>query len=118
MRGMANEPFRVVGQPGASSGVHVLTAKGPITFATSSMLVDAVLSVTEPRLVIDLTDVPSVDSMAVGALVRTYVHCQKSGRRLAFVGMGPRISNVLRLTGVDPLFDTYATLSEAEAALA
>lgn len=118
MRGMMNEPFQVNGKQGARSGVHILTAKGPTTFASSAALVEAVLAVTAPRLIIDLTDVPSVDSMAVGALVRSYVHCQKSGRRLAFVGMGPRISNVLRLTGVDPLFETYATVSEAEAALA
>jgi anti-sigma B factor antagonist len=118
MRGMSNLPFQVNGKPGAGKGVLILIAKGAITFASSSALVEAVLAVTEPRLIIDLTEVPSVDSMAVGALVRTYVHCQKSGRRLAFVGMGPRISNVLRLTGVDPLFNTYETIGEAEAALA
>lgn len=117
MRGMANEPFQISGKTG-SGGAHILTAKGPITFASSAALVDAVLAIKDPKLIIDLTAVPSVDSMAVGALVRTYVHCQKSARRLAFVGMGPRISNVLRLTGVDPLFDAYATVAEAEAALA
>jgi anti-anti-sigma factor len=118
MRGMANEPFQISGKAGSRSGTHILTAKGPITFASSAALVDAVLAVTDPRLIIDLTAVPSVDSMAVGALVRTYVHCQKSGRKLAFVGMGPRIRTVLHLTGVDPLFDSYATVAEAEAAFA
>jgi anti-sigma B factor antagonist len=118
MRAMTNEPFRVAGMAGTSKDVRILTARGPITFASSATLVDAVHAVTEPKLVIDLTDVPSVDSMAVGALVRTYVHCQKSGRRLAFVGMNPRIKSVLKLTGIDPLFDTYATTGEAEAALA
>lgn len=117
MRAMTNEPFQVLGKSGAHAGVQVLTARGPITFASSSTLVDAVLAVTEARLVIDLSDVPSVDSMAVGALVRTYVHCQKSGRRLAFVGLGPRIKSVLHLTGVEPLFDTYGTVAEAEAAM-
>jgi anti-anti-sigma factor len=118
MRAMANEPFRVAGSAGGSKDVRILTARGPITFASSAALVDAVHAVTEPKLVIDLTDVPSVDSMAVGALVRTYVHCQKSGRRLAFVGMSPRIKSVLKLTGIDPLFDAYASVAEAEAALA
>lgn len=117
MRVMTNEPFRVQGKPGAKTGVQILTAQGAITFASSQTLVDAVLAVTAPKLVIDLTDVPSVDSMAVGALVRTYVHCQKSNRRLVFAGMGPRVQNVLRLTGVDPLFDLYATVAEAEAAI-
>ncbi len=118
MRAMPNEPFRILGQANTEKGVHVLTARGAITFESSSALVDAALGVTERRLIIDLTDVPSVDSMAVGALVRTYVHCQKTGRRLAFVGMNPRVKSVLRLTGVDPLFDLYASVAEAEAALA
>lgn len=55
--------------------------------------------------------------MAVGALVRAYVSCSKSGRKLAFVGLNHRVRNVLQIVGVDPLFDTYPTISEAESAL-
>jgi len=117
MRGMMSEPFKISGESHAEKDLHVLTAKGSITYASSAILTDAVLAVNERKLIIDLTEVPSVDSMAVGALVRTYVHCQKTGKKLAFVGLGQRVENVLRLTGVDPLFDTYKSVAEAEAAL-
>ena len=55
--------------------------------------------------------------MAIGALVRAYVFCNKSGRKLMLVGMNHRVRNVLHLTGVDSLFDTYASIAEAESAL-
>ena len=115
---MPYEPFRVIGQPGKTEGLQILFAKGPITHHSSSTLVDAVLAVTDKRLIIDLTEVPSLDSVAIGGLVRAYVHCQKTGRRLAFVGVTPRVANVLKLTGVEPLFDSFATLGEAESAVA
>jgi anti-anti-sigma factor len=53
--------------------------------------------------------------MAVGTLVRTFVSCHKSGRKLALVGLNHRVRNVLQITGIDPLFDIYATVAEAEA---
>ena len=118
MRPMPYEPFRVVTQPGAAEGLQILHLKGPITHESSPTLVDAVLAVSDLRLIMDLSEVPLVDSVAIGALVRAYVHCQKTNRRLAFVGMNPRVKSVIKLTGVDPLFDSYATIPEAEAALA
>ena len=117
MRAMPYEPFRVIPQRGAIEGLQILFAKGPITHESSPVLVDAVLGVSERRLIIDLSEVPSLDSVAIGGLVRAYVHCQKTGRRLAFVGINPRVTNVLRLTGVEPLFDSFATIGEAESAV-
>lgn len=109
--------FQIAGRAGTNTGVHILSVKGAITYSTSPALQEAVSAATAPRLIIDLSEVPSVDSMAVGALVRAYVSCSKSGRRLAFVGLNHRIRNVLQIVGVDPLFDTYPTISEAESAL-
>jgi anti-anti-sigma factor len=55
--------------------------------------------------------------MAVGALVRAFVSCHKTGRKLALVGLNHRVHNVLHLTGIAPLFDTYDSISAAEAGL-
>jgi anti-sigma B factor antagonist len=117
MRAMPYEPFRVIPQPGTSDGLQVLAAKGPISYQSCSALVDAVLAVSEPRVIIDLSEVPALDSMAIGSLVRVYLHCQKTNRKLALVGMTPRVKTVLKLTGVDPLFNSYATMGEAETAV-
>jgi len=97
--------------------VHILSVKGSVTHGTSCALQEAVSAVPAHGLILDLTEVPSVDSMAVGALVRVYVSCAKGGRKLAFVGLNHRVRNVLQIVGVDPLFETYASIPEAESAL-
>jgi anti-anti-sigma factor len=118
MRGMSPETFRVVSQPSSLTGQQILQLQGPFTSTASAIFVDAVAAADAPRLILDLTEVPMVDSMAVGALVRAFVSCHKSGRKLALVGLNHRVHNVLHLTGIAPLFDTYATVAEAEAGLA
>jgi anti-anti-sigma factor len=118
MRGMSLETFRVVAQPSSRAGQQILQLKGAFTSTASGIFVDAVATADAPRLILDLTEVPMVDSMAVGALVRAFVSCHKSGRKLALVGLNHRVYNVLHLTGIAPLFDTYATISAAEAGLA
>jgi anti-anti-sigma factor len=117
MRAMPHEAFRVETQPSKHEGQSILVLAGPFTSASSGAFNDAVTATTTPRVIVDMTDVPLVDSMAVGSLVRAFVSCHKSGRKLALVGLNHRVHNVLHLTGVAPLFDTYATVAEAEAGL-
>jgi anti-anti-sigma factor len=68
-------------------------------------------------LILDLTEVPYVDSAALGVLVQTYVSRQKKHQRLALVGLSHRVSSVIKLSVLEPLFQTYAAIAEAEAAL-
>jgi len=117
MPGMSEDGFQVAGRSGATSGVHVVQVKGPITYATSPAVRDAVVAAGPINVIIDLTDVPSIDSTAIGTLVRAFVTCNKAGRKMALVGLNHRVTHVLQLTGVDSLFDRHATLPEAEAAL-
>ncbi len=117
MPAMPPEPFQVAGHVGANANIHILSLKGAITNATSGAFQEAVRAVAVPVLIVDLSEVPWVDSMAVGALVRAFVFCNKAGRKLALVGLNHRIKNVLHIVGVDSLFNTYATTAEAESAL-
>lgn len=117
MPAMIPQEFHVGRRAALSGAIDILTVKGPITHSTSPAFQDAVSTVQAPRLIIDLTEMPSVDSQAVGALVRAFVTCNKAGRRLAFVGLNHRVRNVLKITGVEPLFDTYESVAEAEARL-
>jgi anti-sigma B factor antagonist len=114
---VSTPPFRVIPQPGAREGQNVLSVTGSITTTTAPAFQEAVAAANAPRLIIDMTQVPSIDSMAIGALVRVFVSCNKAGRKLALVGVNHRIQNTLRITGVEALFDTYPTVPEAEAGL-
>ncbi len=117
MRPMPVQPFEVSQRQGSLATVQILNVKGAITFASAPAFQTAIAATTAPRLIIDLTEVPSLDSMAVGTLVRAYVSCQKAGRKLVLVGLSYRVKNILQITGVDPLFETYASITEAQAAL-
>jgi anti-sigma B factor antagonist len=117
MRAMSTQPFQVLQRPGSLATVQILTVKGAITFTSAPAFQEALVKATAPRLIIDLTETPSLDSMAVGTLVRAYVSCQKGGRKLVLVGLNYRVKNILQITGVDPLFEIYPSITEAQAAL-
>ena len=116
MRPMPADIFQVVPRTDAAEGGQILEVKGALTSSTAAVFQEAVAKTTARRLILDLTAVPSVDSVAVGALVRAFVSCNKAGRKLALVGLSHRVRNVLQITGVDPLFDAYASVSDAERA--
>lgn len=114
---MSADSFQVAGRAGGSASVHIFSVRGAITYSNSSALHEAVSAAAAPRLILDLSEVPSLDSGAIGALVRAFVTCNKSGRKLALAGLNHRVRNVLQLTGIEPLFEQYATVGEAESAL-
>jgi anti-sigma B factor antagonist len=113
---MSTPAFQITGRAGANA--HVLRVTGAITYSAASALQEAVKAAASFRtVIIDLSEVPWVDSMAIGALVRAYVFCNKAGQNLMLVGVNHHTKNVLRLTGLDSLFATYSTISEAESAV-
>jgi anti-anti-sigma factor len=114
---VATQPFRVIPNELTRPGQCVLSVKGMITAGSAGAFQDAILASNAPALILDLSEVASIDSMAIGALVRAFVACNRTKRKLALVGLNHRVKNVLQLTGVDALFDTYATVAEAERGL-
>jgi len=117
MQPMSSQPFEITQRPGALATVQILAVKGPITFTTAPKFQEALAGTNAPRVIVDLTETPSLDSMAVGTLVRAYVSCQKGGRKLVLVGLNYRVKNILQITGVDPLFEIYPSITEAQAAV-
>jgi anti-anti-sigma factor len=117
MRAMPAQPFEVSQRPGSLATVQIISVKGAITFASSPAFQDALSAATAPRLIVDFTEVSSLDSMAIGTLVRAFVSCHKAGRKLVLVGLNYRVKNILQITGVDPLFEIYASIADAQGTL-
>jgi anti-anti-sigma factor len=86
MRPMAPPGFTVVGRAGRGDTVRILTVTGAITSSTSPAFHQAMKAATVPCLIIDLTGVPSVDSMALGTLVQAYVSATKQAGNLGLLG--------------------------------
>jgi anti-sigma B factor antagonist len=58
-------------------------------------------------MLLDLTQVPYIDSAGVGALVGAYVRHNKDGHTLTLAGVNERVRNILKGTRVEQFF-SYA----------
>jgi anti-anti-sigma factor len=63
--------------------------------------------------ILDLTEVPYIDSAGLGLIVSHYVRCQGRGVRLVVAGASPRVVQLFELTKVDQFFPRFATVEEA-----
>jgi anti-sigma B factor antagonist len=115
---MAQEQLRVENTASARDGLRVLRCQGPLTMGTVSALQGAVRSENAATVIIDLSEVPYIDSAGLGSLVHAYIAYQKAGRRLALVGVNERASALLQMTNVEHLFPIFPSLGEAERGLA
>jgi anti-anti-sigma factor len=64
-------------------------------------------------LVLDFTDVPYIDSTALGTLVSTYVSRHRLGRQIALSDVSGQVSKTLKITKVEPFFLLFPTLEDA-----
>jgi anti-anti-sigma factor len=60
--------------------------------------------------ILDLTEVPYMDSAGLGLIVSHYVRCQSRGVRLVLAGVSPRVLQLFEMTKVDKFFPRVATV--------
>jgi anti-anti-sigma factor len=63
--------------------------------------------------ILDLTNVPYMDSAGLGRIVRHYVHCRSKGVRMIAIGASPRVLEIFKMTKVDAIIPMAATIEEA-----
>ena len=115
---MAVQELTVERYEGVAEDQRILLLKGPITIQTTPQFERAVRSENAETMILDLSDVPYIDSVGLGSLVATYVSHQKTGRCLVLTGVKPRVGKILEITKVKDFFVTFATTWEAVEALA
>jgi len=111
---MPQEPLLIEDFPGPKDGQRVLRLTGPLIISNLFDFQARVRGSNARALIIDLTNVPYVDSAGIGSLVGAYVTHQKDGRSLALVGVSDRVHNALQVTRVDHFFRFFDTAAEAE----
>jgi len=110
--------FTVERYDGVAEDQRILLLKGPITIETTPQFERAVRNENAETVILDLSDVPYIDSVGLGSLVATYVSHQKNGRCLVLTGVKPRVSKVMEITKVKDFFVTFPTTWQAVEALA
>lgn len=101
--------------PGRRAGEYIVRMNGPLMLGNISEFQQKVRSDKSHSLILDLSQVPFIDSAGIGALVGVHVSRKKEGRRLALVGVNQRVREALRTTNVEQFFAIFATQEEAEA---
>ena len=109
-----NEQFQIEKSVGSKPEHRVFKLAGTLNLVTVPGFLDAMKVEKAPAVILDFSDVTMVDSAGVGSLIQTYIAFQNTKRRLALVGMSPRILAVLEITRVKSLLPIFGTLAEAE----
>jgi anti-sigma B factor antagonist len=79
------------------------------------MLVDKVLTAGTAKILLNLTDVPIIDSMGIGEIVRAFNKVRESGGTFKLVGVTDRVYGALKITQLLELIESYKTEEEAVA---
>jgi anti-anti-sigma factor len=122
-----NSPFTIERKEGKAPGTIIFRLCGPFTArdmfgtltpdALGNMLAFQSLPDEQPPTlnILDLTEVPYIDSTGLGTIVRHYVRCHGKGVRLIAAGVTPRVLELFKLTKVHGIFPMVSTVQEAEA---
>jgi anti-sigma B factor antagonist len=113
---MPQEPLYIEDLSGTPPGQRVLRLHGPITLTNFFPFQAIVRADTSRTLILDLGEVPYIDSAGIGALVGAYVNRQKDGRSLALAGVTDRVRDAMQVTRVEQFFQFYDTLAAAQGA--
>ena len=113
---MPVQDFHIDDIPAGKAGQRILRLTGPLLLPSIFEFQSMVRADTSRSLILDLTEVPYIDSAGIGALVGANVTHQKDGRSLALVGVNERVRNALKITRVDQFFQYHRTVADAEQA--
>jgi anti-sigma B factor antagonist len=99
------------------SDVTILDLTGKMTLGEGDealkAAINTLLAAGHKKLVLNLGNVPYIDSAGLGEVVRTHTTVSRQGGSLKLLNLTKRIEDLLSITKLLTVFDTYD--SEAEA---
>lgn len=101
-------------------GVRVLRLHGPVDVSRAMALRDllgAQIDGPAARVLLDLGDVPLVDSSGIGILVTAHRRAEGQGARFAIAAAGGPVARVFEMTRTNRLLSIHPTVEEGVAAL-
>jgi len=111
-------PVKIENSPGSKEGVNVLKVIGPLTIYNFFDFQDFTRKDKSPILIIDLGEVPYMDSAALGSLLGFHVSCQRCGVHYALAGASGRLQTLFKVARVDGLLALYSNVPDAETSMA
>ena len=97
--------------------VTILDLKGKMTLGEGDELlkdkINSLASQGHKKLVLNLEAVPYIDSAGLGEIVRTYTSISRQGGKLKLLNVSNRIYDLLVITKLVTIFDSYEDEAEA-----
>ena len=111
---MQEKPLEIekIDDPGGST---VIRLHGPLLLGNFFPLQTMVRADTSSLLIIDVADMPYIDSAGIGCLVGAHISRENSGRKLVLVGANERLLTSLKVTKVEQLFSFAPSVEQARA---
>jgi anti-sigma B factor antagonist len=97
--------------------VTILDLKGKMTLGEGDELlkdkIGSLVSQGKKKILLNLEAVPYIDSAGLGEIVRTYTSISRQGGRLKLLNVSKRIQDLLVITKLITIFDSYDGEAEA-----
>jgi anti-sigma B factor antagonist len=97
--------------------VTILDLKGKVTLGEGDEVlkdkINSLILQNRKRILLNLEDVPYIDSAGLGEIVRTYTTVSRQGGQLKLVNLTKRITDLLSITKLLTVFETFDTEQEA-----
>ena len=97
--------------------VTVLDLKGKITLGEGDELlkdkVNSLVNQGHKKIILNLADVPYIDSAGLGEVVRTYTTVSRQGGNLKLLNLTKRITDLLSITKLLTVFETFDSENDA-----
>src|SRR5678815_3762147 len=97
--------------------VTILDLKGKITLGEGDEAlkdkINSLVHQNRKKILLNLEDVPYIDSAGLGEIVRPYTTVSRQGGQLKLVNLTKRITDLLSITKLLTVFETYESEPEA-----
>ena len=101
--------------PTGSADVFVFRLKGPFILGTMFELQNALREPDLKGCILDFGEVPYMDSAGLGVILGHFAHTQRSGTKMALIGVSPRVHKIFEITHTDQILPIFANPEEAHA---
>jgi anti-sigma B factor antagonist len=101
------------------NGRPVIRVRGDVNLDTSPQLRELLLELSKKAsgsLLIDLSQVPFMDSSGAGTMVFVKRELEREGRSMILIGLQPRVRSVFEITRLDQFFRIRSSVEEATGA--
>jgi len=108
------DELKIETSAGTRDGVRILSLRGPFVLQGVFEFQTIARAGNDAVTIVDLTEVPFMDSAALGAVMGLHVSCQRQQRKYGLVGASARLRTLFEVAGVSGLLVTFKSVEDAE----